>query len=248
MRVGALQIVPGTSRRRRRRLDRITLGFGVAAVASIATVAAGELAHVWRRGSAPLPAETDDVIAAAEEAARQSVEVAVEGYRATPARENALFNLFASFTGTFMFVRSSTYVIRRRGEVGPFRNVVVGNRHIHHFVPGIVLAFVSGAAGLVTRTADGERWLAIPFGIGAALTLDESALLLQLDDVYWSQEGIVSVQITLATIALLGALATARRAMRRGAESVLEAGDAQPAATVEAPAGGVSPAGRAQIT
>ena len=247
MRIGALRVVPGTSRRRRRTLDRITMAFGAAAVASIGAVAAGELAHVWRRGSAPLPAEADDVIAAVEEAARQSVEVAVEGYRATPARENAVFNLFASFTATFMFVRGSTYVIRHRGQVGPFRNVVVGNTHIHHFVPGIVLTLVSGGSALVTRSAELERWLALPFGAGAALILDESALLLELDDVYWTQEGVVSVQIVLATIALLGALVTARRVMRRGAQSVLEPAPAQPAATAEAPADGASAAGD-QIT
>src|SRR3712207_8437960 len=49
------------------------------------------------------------------------------------------------------------------------------------------------------------RSLAIPFGAGVALTLDESALLLELEDVYWTEEGVVSVQITLATIGLLAA-------------------------------------------
>ena len=47
----------------------------------------------------------------------------------------------------------------------------------------------------------------MPFGVGMGLTLDESALLLELDDVYWSREGLLSVQITLAVAALLAALA-----------------------------------------
>ena len=48
------------------------------------------------------------------------------------------------------------------------------------------------------------------------LTLDESALLLELDDVYWSREGLLSVQITLAVTALLASLALGLRFLRRG--------------------------------
>jgi hypothetical protein len=54
-----------------------------------------------------------------------------------------------------------------------------------------------------------------------ALTLDESALLLKLDDVYWTEDGIVSVQISLAAVALLSALALALRLLRRGERVVL---------------------------
>ncbi len=77
------------------------------------------------------------------------------------------------------------------------------------------------------------RLLAVPFGVGVALTLDESALLLRLDDVYWSEEGIVSVQITLAALALLSSATLARRALRRG-ERRLQAPPA-PAAAEAAP-------------
>jgi len=55
------------------------------------------------------------------------------------------------------------------------------------------------------------------------LTMDESALLLELDDVYWSEEGVVSVQITMAVTALLAAVALASRFLRRGEQMVLEA-------------------------
>jgi hypothetical protein len=58
------------------------------------------------------------------------------------------------------------------------------------------------------------------------LTLDESALLLDLEDVYWTREGLVSVQITLATAAMLAALALGLRLLRRGEEIVL--GDDEP--------------------
>jgi hypothetical protein len=148
--------------------------------------------------------------------------VARVGYREGSTRENSMFNLLTSFAVTFILVRSVTYSLRRRRTVGPFRNVRVGRRHIHHFVPGIVIAFASGAGGILTRDERLEPLLAVPFGIGMGLTLDESALLLDLEDVYWSREGLLSVQITLAVIAMLGALALALRFLWRGEQVVLE--------------------------
>ncbi len=203
------------------RPDRLTYALGAAAVGTVAAVVGTELGRVWRRGSAPLPADADDVLHAAEEAARETVEVAVEGYRATPPRETALFNLLVAFSVTFGLARTSTAVIRRRGRFGPFRDLKVGDRHIHHFVPGIVLAFGSGSAAIVTRNEAAESWLAVPFGMGMAMTLDEWALLLKLEDVYWSEEGIVSLQAGAGTAALLGALALSRRLLRRGEAEVL---------------------------
>ena len=98
-----------------------------------------------------------------------------------------------------------------------------GGGHIHHFVPGIGLAFATGGAGgRLAPRGPATRWLALPFGAGVALTLDESALLLKLDDVYWTEEGIVSVQIGFATLAILSALALALRVLRRGEAVVLE--------------------------
>ena len=82
---------------------------------------------------------------------------------------------------------------------------------------------MSGTAAIVTRDEALEPKLAIPFGVGMGLTLDESALLLELEDVYWSEEGILSVQITLAVTAMLGALALGLRFLRRGEQVVLEA-------------------------
>jgi hypothetical protein len=99
-----------------------------------------------------------------------------------------------------------------------------GRRHIHHFVPGIVIAFAAGAGGLITRDEDIEAKLAVPFGIGMGLTLDESALLLELEDVYWTREGLLSVQITLAVTALLASVALALRFLRRGEQAVLQPG------------------------
>lgn len=210
-------------RRRARRLERRTLGLGLLGLGTTASVVAGELAYVWRRGSAPLPAETDDLLGAAAEAARQAGEVAREGYIAASDRENALFNLLLAYTLTFAVVRAGTWTIHTRGSLGPIRNVVLHRRHIHHFVPGIGLAFLAGGASVVSADEALDRWLAIPFGTGVALTLDESALLLQLEDVYWREEGILSVQIALSAMTLLSSLALARRFLRRGEQRVLPA-------------------------
>jgi hypothetical protein len=190
----------------------------------VGAVAAGELGRVWRRGSAPLPHEAPSLLVAAEEAVAETAQVARAGYREVSTRENAMFNLLSSFVGTFLAARGVTYLLRSQPRVGPFRNMTVGQRHIHHFVPGIVLAFGAGAGAILTRDEDLEAKLAVPFGMGMGLTLDESALLLELEDVYWSREGLLSVQITLAVTALLASLALGLRFLRRGEQAVLPPG------------------------
>jgi hypothetical protein len=187
----------------------------------VAAVAAGELGRVWRRGSAPLPHEAPSLLVAAEEAVAETAQVARAGYREVSTRENATFNMLSSFVGTFLAARGVTYLLRDQRRVGPFRNMTVGRRHIHHFVPGIVIAFGAGAAAILTRDEDLEPLLAVPFGMGMGLTLDESALLLELEDVYWTREGLLSVQVTLAVTALLASLALGLRFLRRGEQAVL---------------------------
>jgi hypothetical protein len=228
---------PALARRRRLRAERRTRGIAFAALLTGGTVAASEIGRVWRRGSAPLPTEVavmdSDMVhridpeaaariaAAGAEAFGQTVEVAVAGYQQGSAGENALLNLLGSFTLTWAFVRTSTHTIRRRGRFGPFGDLVLGQHHIHHFVPGILLAFLAGGASVVSRNAALDPWLAVPFGAGVALTLDESALLLKLDDVYWTEEGIVSVQISLTVVSMLSAVVLALRLLRRGERVVL---------------------------
>lgn len=211
---------PG-ARRRRERAERRTSALGILALASGGALVATEIGRVWRRGSAPLPVPVDHVLEAAGEAVAETVEVAMTGYRAGSTREHALLNLLLSFSITFGLARVSTHAIRSHGRFGPFRNAMVGESHIHHFVPGIGLAFAAGGVSVVSRSKDLDPWLAVPFGAGVALTLDESALLLKLDDVYWTEEGIVSVQISLAAVAMLSAAALVRRTLLRGEEQVL---------------------------
>ena len=211
--------------RRRRRplaLDRVTLALGALAGGAVAAVVVGELRRVWRRSSVPALRETDHPILAAEEVVAEAARVARVGYREVSTRQNSMFNLLTSFAATFILIRTVTFALRGNQSFGPLRNVRVGRRHIHHFVPGIVIAFGAGAGAILTPDEQLERWFAVPFGVGLGLTLDESALLLELDDVYWTREGLLSVQITLAVMAMLGALALALRFLWRGEQAVLE--------------------------
>jgi hypothetical protein len=198
-------------RRRHLRAERGTQALAAAAVTTTAAVAVFE----WRRLRARHPEEQP------ADTLREAVEVVTAGYRTGTARENALFNLLTAFTLTFGAARLSTWSIRRRGTAGPFRNVRFRNRHVHHFIPGIVMAFLSGGVAVATRSEKLDAWLAVPFGGGVALTLDESALLLELDDVYWSERGIVSVQITLTAMLMLSGLALGLRLLKRGEAEVL---------------------------
>lgn len=206
----------------RRAAERRTRALAATAALTGAAAVVLEVGRVWRRGSAPLPSEAEGAILdAGTEAVSETVQVAVAGYREGSDSENALLNLLLSFSATWVVTRLSTTAIRRRGRFGPFRDLVVSDTHVHHFVPGIVLAFASGGLGIVVPRSGG-RWLAIPFGAGVALTLDESALLLKLDDVYWTEEGAVSVQVTLASFAVLSTLLVGLRVLRRGERAVLE--------------------------
>lgn len=202
------------ARRRRLRAERGTVALGIAAFGLTGAVLGTEIARVLRERLQEHPEL--DAIDSADVAMRETVAVAVAGYESMSTRETALLNLLGSFSLTFAGARVSTYLIRRRSRSWPLRDIIVAERHIHHFVPGIVLAFLAGGASVISRDEELDPLLAVPFGMGVALTLDESALLLRLDDVYWTEEGIVSVQITLAALALLSAASLARQALRRG--------------------------------
>lgn len=108
----------------------------------------------------------------------------------------------ASFVLAFVLVRLVTRLIR--AGRGPFRNVTAGGLHVHHVVPGVVLTVIGGFGAV----ASGQRGVAaavfaVLFGIGAGLVLDEFALVLYLDDVYWSEQGRKSVEVVVLTAALV---------------------------------------------
>ena len=187
---------------------------GVLAGGAVLTVFSAEVTRIWKLGMLPVSREE----AASDEAVnpvRRSVMVMREGYAVSRTRENALFNMLASFAVTFGITRGITWHIREHGGLGPVQNVVVGSRHIHHFIPGGVLALAAGGMAIGMKGSNGDKYLALPFGIGVALVLDESALLLELEDVYWTEEGVLSVQIVFAAMAMLSALAYLIRMLRQ---------------------------------
>jgi hypothetical protein len=108
------------------------------------------------------------------------------------------FLILASFLITFALTRFYTRMARVRG----WGSGTAGDIHLHHMVFGIVLIILAGF--LAISLTPGSPWidiLAIFFGIGAALTLDEFALWLHLKDVYWAQEGRSSVDaVIMATL------------------------------------------------
>ncbi|SED54115.1 hypothetical protein [Streptomyces sp. TLI_105] len=107
-----------------------------------------------------------------------------------------------SFVLTFLVTRTVTRLIR--AGKGPFRNVSSGGLHIHHVVPGVVLTVLGGFGAVASdRHGVGAAVFAVVFGIGAGLVLDEFALILHLDDVYWTDEGRKSVEVVVLTAALV---------------------------------------------
>jgi hypothetical protein len=205
------------------RAERTTVALAVVALGSLGALLTGEVLRMARRrresGEADTPEGFVDV---AELATRDTIAVARRGLRATPHHETVLFNMLQGFLGAFALARLSTWGMRRGWW--PFREINVGGRHIHHFVPGIVLAFASAIAGMTTRDDRVEAAAAVPFGVGVGLTLDEAALLLDLRDVYWTREGVLSVQVSLGVTATLAASILALRVFRRGEEKGEEEG------------------------
>ncbi len=117
--------------------------------------------------------------------------------------------LLVAFLVTFATVRIMTHAIRAGRWKRVLRNVSTsGGTHLHHLVPGILLLLVSGYLGIALPETFAREPLAVLFGIGAALTLDEFALWLHLEDVYWAREGRESVDavIIAATVVGIGVL------------------------------------------
>ena len=119
-------------------------------------------------------------------------------------RRERLFLASVGFFITFAVVRGITAMIR--AGVGPLHNVSAGGLHIHHLVWGILLLLVVGYVWL-SENGVGSSWVAsltaIAFGVGAALTLDEFALWLNLQDVYWERQGRESIDAVLIFGSLL---------------------------------------------
>src|SRR6202020_2018620 len=110
---------------------------------------------------------------------------------------------FLAFVLTFVTTRFITRMIR--DGRGPFRNVTADGTHIHHSVPGIILLMIGAFTAVGGPGTMG--WLSfsgVAVGIGTSLVLDEFALILHLQDVYWSGEGQLSVEAVSLVAACLG--------------------------------------------
>ncbi|MDH6135265.1 lysyl-tRNA synthetase class 2 [Kitasatospora sp. MAA4] len=123
-----------------------------------------------------------------------------------PGRE-PLFLLLVGLISSFLFIRFSVRMIRRGTRWWP-GNVTPGGLHIHHVVFGQTLMLIAGVGSFTVRGDGGDLWnvLGLAFGIGCGLVLDEFALVLHLEDVYWSEQGRKSVDAVILAVAIIGLL------------------------------------------
>lgn len=118
-------------------------------------------------------------------------------------RHRARFLVLLSFLLTFGVVRLITYGIREQWG-GFLHNLVTpGGVHLHHMIFGIALLLAVGYIALAAPKEAWRLWLAVAYGVGAALTLDEFALWFNLADVYWSRAGRLSVDVVIITATVL---------------------------------------------
>jgi hypothetical protein len=130
-----------------------------------------------------------------------------------PGQRSALLS-WLSFTATFAGLRALTYSIR--AGKGPFGNISVGGEHLHHYMWGI--GMVSGVGAVAVRGDEPQRRhpaVAVSYGTGLALIIDEFALLLDLKDVYWARQGRISIDLGVGGIALAGSYFAALPVLRR---------------------------------
>jgi hypothetical protein len=146
----------------------------------------------------------------------------VRGYRRGSSPERAGLGILTSFAATIGVSRAINYVLERRRNAPKLRSWARRAYHapgqeqlrVHHFVPGIALAFLAGAGAIMKREDNLEACFSVPFGIGAGLTFDEIAVMTERDNPYWESERLAVAQ---AATAALGALVLVIRLHHRGA-------------------------------
>jgi lysyl-tRNA synthetase class 2 len=120
--------------------------------------------------------------------------------------QRAGFLLLAGLLGGFLFIRTSARMIRHQVSWWPGNVQTSSGLHLHHLVWGICTIMAAGF--LMFAYQPESPWadlLAVAFGIGCGLTLDEFALWIHLEDVYWAREGRASVDAVIVA-ATIGAL------------------------------------------
>jgi hypothetical protein len=120
-----------------------------------------------------------------------------------PGKE-AHFLVLVAFLCSFGFIRTSAHMIRAQVSWWPGNVETKGGTHIHHLVWGILLILICGYVGIAVEPSSPWRQLvAVLFGIGMGLTLDEFALWLNLKDVYWSEKGRQSIDAVIVAVCVL---------------------------------------------
>lgn len=125
--------------------------------------------------------------------------------------ERALLLSWTAFGVTFGTARVTTHALRRRDRVsGGSGGIVIAGRHLHHYNIGILTLMIVG--GIAVHGEQARRRhpvMSCSYGVGMALIVDELALLLDLSDVYWANDGRVSVDAAVGLIAVGGTLLAA---------------------------------------
>ena len=204
--------------------DRATLALAGVALATAGVVLGSEALKLARRRRESKQVDTpESPIAAAGLATRDTVDRARRGLRGgAPARDHPLQH------ADRLHRRLRADAARHLGPEGrlvadrpdPARAAATSTTSC----PGILLAFGAGGAGLATSNDRLEELLSFAFGAGVGLTFDEAALLLDLRDVYWTREGVVSLQVSFGLTAVLAATLLGLRMLRRGEEQGIEEG------------------------
>jgi hypothetical protein len=158
----------------------------------------------------PSSAESVPGLQGIQQRARQRRFSLARAYRyqleASP-RSERMFVASIAFFGGFGAARAITHAIRH--HIGPFHNLSVGGRHLHHLVFGIGGLLGIGYLWLLLIGTDpreqrrASNATAASFGVASAMTLDEFALWLTLQDVYWAKQGRESVDAAAAFGGLL---------------------------------------------
>jgi hypothetical protein len=163
----------------------------------------GSSAAPPRGGTRPVPGNGDPAAPHdGRPAAPSDGSPAAGGEVLDPCQRSALISWLA-FTATFATVRGITYSIR--AGRGPFRNLSLGGEHVHHYLWGIGL--LAGVGAIAVRGDESLRQhpvVAVSYGSGLALIIDEFALLLDLRDVYWARQGRISVDLGIGGVAVAG--------------------------------------------
>ncbi|OZC75049.1 hypothetical protein CH274_22930 [Rhodococcus sp. 06-418-5] len=118
-----------------------------------------------------------------------------------PARRGIVLAWLA-FTVTFGGARLVTWLIHiDTSDVG---DISAGGVHLHHYLWGILLLAAVAVFGLVDRSPRTRSWMGAVLGVALALIVDEAALIITLEDVYWHSEGWSSIALAITIIGVVG--------------------------------------------